>query len=94
MLPTHSENFGISVAEALASRSPAIVTKSAPWGGLVKEGAGGGLISAWRDSLRVWKVPLVGHEKNLRRWGCGGREWMEAEFSWSRIGKMMAQTYQ
>src|SRR5690606_27143605 len=34
VLPTHSENFGMTVAEALAHGVPAIVTKGAPWQGL------------------------------------------------------------
>ena len=34
VLPTHSENFGITVAESLAAGTPAIVTRGAPWPGL------------------------------------------------------------
>ena len=40
VLPTYSENFGMAVAEALASAVPAIVTKGAPWEGLATENAG------------------------------------------------------
>ena len=31
VLPTYSENFGMTVAEALAAGVPAIVSKGAPW---------------------------------------------------------------
>ncbi|HEY2627796.1 MAG TPA: glycosyltransferase, partial [Usitatibacter sp.] len=31
VLPTHSENFGMAVAEALAAATPAVVTRGAPW---------------------------------------------------------------
>ncbi|MGP1666720.1 MAG: glycosyltransferase, partial [Rhodanobacter sp.] len=34
VLSSRSENFGVTVAEALAAGTPAIVTKSAPWQGL------------------------------------------------------------
>ncbi len=34
VLPTYSENFGMTVAEALAAGVPAIVSKGAPWPGL------------------------------------------------------------
>lgn len=34
VLPTFSENFGMTVAESLAAGTPTIVTKGAPWEGL------------------------------------------------------------
>ena len=40
VLPTYSENFGMTVAEALAAGTPAVVTQGAPWAGLVEQGAG------------------------------------------------------
>ena len=40
VLPTHSENFGIVVAEALAHRVPVITTKAAPWNELLINNCG------------------------------------------------------
>ena len=40
ILPTHSENFGMVVAEALARRIPVITTHGAPWQDLEKEACG------------------------------------------------------
>jgi 2-amino-4-hydroxy-6-hydroxymethyldihydropteridine diphosphokinase len=34
VLPTHSENFGMTVAESLAAGTPVITTNGAPWSGL------------------------------------------------------------
>lgn len=93
VLPSYSENFGMTVAEALAAGLPAIVSKGAPWEGLEKHQAG------WWIDIGI--EPLVGclnqalsrspHE--LEAMGQRGRDWMQAEFSWHRIGTMMAETY-
>jgi glycosyltransferase involved in cell wall biosynthesis len=93
VLPSYSENFGIAVAEALAAGTPAVVTKGAPWASLVERGAGwwpdtneDGLTRALEDALRRSSA-------ELEVMGMKGREWMQAEFSWERIGSMMSRTY-
>jgi glycosyltransferase involved in cell wall biosynthesis len=93
VLPTYSENFGMTVAEALASSVPAIVSKGAPWQGLEKHQAGW-----WTD---VGVEPLVAclndalsrPPHQLEAMGQRGRAWMQAEFSWRQVGYMMAKTY-
>ena len=40
VLPTYSENFGIVVAEAMASRLPVITTTGTPWSDLKSEHCG------------------------------------------------------
>ena len=42
ILPSHSENFGVSVAEALSNGIPCVVSKGAPWKILKKEKQVGG----------------------------------------------------
>ena len=40
VLPTHSENFGLAVAEALAHSTQVIVTYGAPWSGVKRHHRG------------------------------------------------------
>jgi glycosyltransferase involved in cell wall biosynthesis len=93
VLPTHSENFGIAVAEALAWGLPAIVSKGAPWSGLEEKGCGwwiekgvAPLVDCLASALALPPVQL--YEKGQR-----GRLWIEQEFSWERVGRMMYETY-
>jgi glycosyltransferase involved in cell wall biosynthesis len=93
VLPTYSENFGVVVAEALAAGTPAIVSKGAPWSGLNAHKAG------WW--VEIGLDPLVGaleqalqlSQNELAMMGQHGRQWMEKEYSWSKIAKQMITVY-
>ena len=94
VLPTYSENFGISVAESLAAGTPAIVSKGAPWSGLEKKKAGW-WIDIGIDSLVGCLENALGHSSDqLSEMGQRGRDWMESEYSWNQVGQQMAETYQ
>jgi glycosyltransferase involved in cell wall biosynthesis len=93
VLPTHSENFGISVAEALASGTPAIVTRGAPWSELERRGAGWWIDVGVDPLVACLGQAMLRPREDLADRGALGREWMIQEFSWERIGVMMDQTY-
>lgn len=93
VLPTHSENFGMTVAEALATGTPAVVTRGAPWAGL-KEHRAGWWIEIGVDPLVACLEDALSEPRDeLAARGVRGREWMRQEFSWERVGAMMDQTY-
>jgi glycosyltransferase involved in cell wall biosynthesis len=93
VLPTHSENFGMTVAEALATATPVIVTKGAPWKGLEKNKAG------WWIDIGI--TPLVAaleqafklSDGDLEVLGLNGRNWMARDFSWNSVSEDMAIFY-
>ncbi len=94
VLPTHSENFGMVVAEALSHGCPAIVGRGAPWAGLETENCGWWVditIDALVDSLSV-AMSLSSHE--LQTMGLRGRTWMERDFGWNSIALKMIGAYQ
>jgi glycosyltransferase involved in cell wall biosynthesis len=93
VLPSHSENFGIAVAEGLAHGLPAVVTKGAPWAELESRDCGW-WIEQGADSLAdCLKSAMALPSEQLRDRGRRGRRWMEQEFSWDHVGGMMLETY-
>jgi glycosyltransferase involved in cell wall biosynthesis len=93
VLPTHSENFGMTVAEALAAGTPAIVTKGAPWGGLEKQGAGWWIDIGVDPLVACLERALELPEMRLVEMGRAGRRWMERDYAWDRIGTQVAIAY-
>lgn len=93
VLPTHSENFGMVVAEALAHGCPAIVSKGAPWSGLEQEGCGW-----WIDHDVPTLQAALSHAMHLpeserRAMGLRGHAWMERDFGWASIAARMSAGY-
>lgn len=93
VLPTHSENFGMVVAEALAHSCPAVVGRGAPWSGLETEECGW-----WVDiSVPTLTVALDAAMQlppnQLAAMGLRGRTWMERDYGWDTIGQKMDAAY-
>ncbi len=93
VLPTHSENFGLTVAESLAAGTPVIVTKGAPWAGVERIGAGW-WIEIGVDPLVACLEEAMGRSREeLERQGLAGRAWMAEEFAWDAIATKMISVY-
>jgi glycosyltransferase involved in cell wall biosynthesis len=93
VLPSYSENFGMTVAEALASGVPAIVSKGAPWERLEKKKSGWWVDIGIDPLVNCLEEALTQTPDTLAEMGHRGRAWMQTEFSWERVGAMMSQTY-
>ncbi len=93
ILPSYSENFGMSVAEALASGTPAIVSKGAPWNDLKKHNAGWWIELGVEPLVNCLNNVLLSDSEQFKIMGKNGRKWMNDEFSWINISKMMKKTY-
>jgi glycosyltransferase involved in cell wall biosynthesis len=94
VLPTYSENFGIAVAEALASGVPVITTTGAPWEGLHDKHCGW-WVSPEVGALRGALKEAVGLSPEGRaQMGQRGAGWMDADFGWKGIAEKMIGGYQ
>ena len=93
ILPTYSENFGITIAEALSFGTPVITTRNTPWSDLVSKGAGW-YIDATVDSIVVClQEALPVDNKKLIEMGISGRKWMIEDFSWKKTSEKFLTTY-
>ncbi len=93
VLPTHSENFGMVVAEALAHGCPAVVSRGAPWPGLVTEGCGWWVENSVETLVTGLDAAMQLPPDQLTAMGLCGRAWMEREFGWTAIGQKMDAAY-
>ena len=93
ILPTHSENFGQAVAEALAHGVPAIVGRGAPWEGLVRERCGYWIDNSVEAIAACLRDALARTPDELRTLGERGMAWMMRDFSWRERARSMAEAY-
>lgn len=93
VLPSHSENFGVAVAEALAAGCPVVTTKGAPWSGLAEQRAGWWIDIGVESLRKALEEAMSKHPGGLAEMGARGRSWMERDFSWERIATQMMEAY-
>jgi glycosyltransferase involved in cell wall biosynthesis len=93
VLPTLNENFGLTVGEALASGTPVISTKGAPWCGLESEGCGWWIDHGVEPLTAVLAEVTAMSREALQDMGVKGRAWIARDFSWDRIARNMLDAY-
>ena len=94
VLPTNSENFGLAIAESLASGTPVITTVGTPWNDLNTSNAG-----AW---IEIGTQPLVDtlrrflslSDEELEIMGKNGRKLIENKYSAKVMAEEMMEVYQ
>lgn len=93
VLPTHSENFGIAIAESLAYGVPVITTRGAPWQELETHNCGWWI----EDNQQALAIALTEAMKissqERQQMGNRGRNLVQAKYSWNSIAKQMADFY-
>ncbi len=91
VLPSHSENFGLVIAEALAAGVSALVTDTTPWSGLASHGCG--WCGPWESYGANLATALSTPPEELVAMGRRGREWAARDFSWARAAGLLNEFY-
>ncbi len=94
VLPSHSENFGIVVAEALGAGLPVLTTRGTPWRELDTYNCGwwveperNALIDSLRNATEI-------SDDERSEIGARGRKLVENKYTWEEVGRRMNTAYQ
>jgi glycosyltransferase involved in cell wall biosynthesis len=92
VMPSHTENFGIVAAEALAHAVPVIASRATPWSQLVAQDCG-----LWVDNTPealARAIATLAERADLGAMGMRGRRFVEESFGWDPLCARMRASYE
>ena len=94
VLPSHSESFGMAIAEALAHGVPVLTTNAAPWPMLPSRGCGW-CVDTTMDAIAEGLRQATSEDaETLHAMGVEGRTFVSAEFGWKRVATQFVTAYE
>lgn len=94
VLPTHSENFGLAIAESLASGTPVITTVGTPWHDLNDTNSGAWIEIGTQPLVEALRRFLALSDGELEAMGRNGRRLIEEKYSAHVMAKEMMEVYE
>lgn len=91
VLPSHSENFGLVIAEAMSHGVPVVVTDATPWSALNRLNLG--WCVPWADFGTTLSRAASETGPQLMARGAAAKEWVLREFSWDRSARDLVTFY-
>lgn len=93
VLPSHDENFGIAVVEAMAAGIPVVISNKVNIHDHIREANAGVVISASIDDLTHALRQLMDSPALRQQIGSNGRRLVETRYAWLETVKELAQVY-
>lgn len=93
VLPTHAENFGIVVAEALAHGTPVMTTRAAPWEELRERNCGWWIEDSGEALHAALEGAMALAPARLGEMGSRGRALVSERYDWNGIASAMKAAY-
>jgi glycosyltransferase involved in cell wall biosynthesis len=94
VLPSYSENFGLVVAEALASGVPVITTRGTPWEELTTHRCGWWVDVGAQSLADALREAVSRTDEERREMGRRGRQLIEQRYTWSAAAQKMLAVYE
>ena len=94
VLPSYSENFGISVLEAMFMGCPVVVTPEVGLAEAIAESDAGLVIAGDPNSLGRAIGKLLSDPDRRQEMGENGRRLASTRYSWQRVARQMASEYE
>jgi len=94
ILPTHSENFGNVIAEAMAACKPVITTKGTPWSCLADLKSGWWIDYDTQAIQQALKTAMCLSDEERIEMGQRGRQYVEKHLSWDILADNLASMYE
>ncbi|MBS1790784.1 MAG: glycosyltransferase [Acidobacteria bacterium] len=93
VLCSDSENFGLSVPEALAAGTPVVATRTTPWAELETVGCG---LWVKQNPLAIANAinALLNHPQDAAARGARGAQWVKEKFGWDVVARQMVDCYE
>jgi glycosyltransferase involved in cell wall biosynthesis len=93
VLPSHTESFGMVVAEALAHGVPVLITTGVPWPSVAQRGCGWCVEPTVTGLAQGLASATSGGEELHLEMGRKGREWVISDFGWPRVASEFIVAY-
>jgi glycosyltransferase involved in cell wall biosynthesis len=91
LLPSHTENFGMVIAEAMAWGVPVLVTDTTPWAEVSARDAG--WCVPWEAYRATLHTALAEPRDQLKQRGARARDWVLGRYSWTEAARTLVEFY-
>jgi len=93
VLPSHTENFGIAIAEAMAAKLPVITTHGTPWQEIEEYDAGWWVELSQKNIDNTLNEALDSSDDELKQKGLNGFDLIQ-KYEWKYQAKKMKEVYE